>query len=276
MRFSRIVATSCLGLLLTACPKENATELTRAEAVDALEESTIGSQAAALTASSVEIATNFTLGEGVRDAAAELKTFVETQLPCAEIIQEDATLSITYGAKPGMCLYRGHAFHGKQSITVTKNDDVVEVDHTWTGLSNGILEVTGTAHVTWDFGGQSRHVEHDLVWTRLRDGRTGHGTGDYIQTPLEGGVAEGIQVDGSRSWEGKGGQWDLAIEAVQARWADPIPQAGTYRLATPKNRSLAISFKRVSKDTIEVTLTSDDKSYAFRVRGTAGIVEDAS
>jgi hypothetical protein len=211
----------------------------------------------------------------VSDAASELKTFIQTQLPCAEIVLADATLTVTYGAKPGNCTYRGAKFSGQQIVKVTKNDDVIVVDHEWKDLSNGVVKVSGTAHVTWNFDDKTRHVEHDLTWTRIADGRTGRGTGDRTQRPLAGGLAEGIQVDGSRSWTGPKGKWDLAIEGVQMRWVDPVPQAGTYRLASPKGRSLELSFSRVDADPIEVKIKNDTREFKFNVN-TVGSVADKS
>jgi hypothetical protein len=269
----KVLAASSLALLLCACPKEDES-LTAAEARDATEESTASTQASALTTSSIEISTSFTLGQGVRQAANEVRNFVQSQLPCADIQVQDATLTITYGAKPGNCTYRGHTFTGSHSITVSKNvDNQVIVDHTWTDLSNGKVKVNGTAHVTWDFSAKFRNVKHDLTWTRLADGRTGRGTGDRTQTPLAGGIQEGIQVDGTRSWEGKAGKWDLAIEGVQMRWQDPIPQAGTYRLATPKGKSLSLSFQRVDEDTIHVTVSNGKKSFGFDVNSVGGVAD---
>lgn len=49
----------------------------------------------------------------MNDAAAELRTFIETQMPCAEIVLADAKVTITYGAKPGDCRYKGHTFSGR-------------------------------------------------------------------------------------------------------------------------------------------------------------------
>ena len=266
---------AALTAVLTGCPKEEAAggPMTQAEAREAMEESTVESQAAALTTNSVEISTNFTIGKAVKEAASELKTFIETQLPCAEIVLADATLTVTYGAKPGNCTYRGHAFTGQHIVKVERNEDEVVVDHEWKDLSNGVVKVTGTAHVTWDFDDKTRHVQHDLTWTRLSDGRTGRGQGDRLQKPLAGGVAEGIQVDGSRSWTGTKGKWDLAIEGVQMRWADPVPQAGSYRLASPKGRSLVMSFSRVDEDTIAVTVKNDTKEFTFNVNSIGGVAE---
>lgn len=261
---------------LTGCPKDNADgPMTTGEAREALEESSVESQASSITASSVEISTNFTIGKAVKEAAGELKTFIETQLPCAEITLIDNTLSVTYGAKPGNCTYRGNQFTGKHTVKVEKNEDEIVVDHTWTDLSNGKVKVSGTAHVTWDFDDKTRHVQHDLTWTRISDGRTGRGTGDRTQRPLAGGLTEGIQIDGNRTWTGQNGKWDLAIQGVQVRWADPVPQAGTYRLASPKGRSLELSFSRVDEDTIQVTLKNDTKEFKFNVNS-IGAVADKS
>jgi hypothetical protein len=69
------------------------------------------------------------------------------------------------------------------------------------------------------------------------------------------------------------GQWDLAIEGVQMRWADPVPQAGTYRLASPKNRSLELSFSRVAADTIACTLSSGGRSFRFNVNSIGGVAD---
>jgi hypothetical protein len=262
--------------VLCGCPKDEADgPMTTQEAREALEESTVDSQASALTTNSVEISTNFTIGKAVQEAASELKTFIQTQLPCADITLSDATLTVTYGAKPGNCTYRGNKFTGQHIVKVAKNDDEILVDHEWKDLSNGVVKVTGTAHVTWDFDDKTRRVEHDVTWTRIADGRTGVGRGDWTQKPLAGGVAEGIQTDGARSWTGQRGKWDLSVQGVQTRWVDPVPQAGTYRLASPKGRSLEMSFKRVDEDTIAVTLKNDTKEFTFNVNS-LGAVADKS
>src|SRR5205807_861135 len=107
---SRIAAASSLALLLTACPKENSTPMTGAEASQALGESNTASQASALQSSSIEITTNFTIGKAVTDAAGEIKTFLAAELPCADVTLADATLTVKYGAKPGNCTYHGHTF----------------------------------------------------------------------------------------------------------------------------------------------------------------------
>ncbi|HKO50532.1 MAG TPA: hypothetical protein VJV79_22570, partial [Polyangiaceae bacterium] len=219
-----------------------------------------------LAAASVDISTNFTIGGALERAADELKTFVNSQLPCAEVTLQDATLTIEYGVNPGNCLYRGHAFSGTSAVTVGKNaTNEVVVDHVWTQLSNGVVKLDGTARVTWNLSDKTRHVAHDVQWTQLASGRSGRGTGDRSQKPLAGGIAEGIQIDGSRSWTGQRGTWDLAIDGVEVRWSDPVPQSGSYSLSTPFGKSVSMSFSRADDDTIKVTVTGPKRDFSFTV-----------
>jgi len=243
--------------------------LTLGEAAEALGEATVSSQAEGLASTTVEINTNFTIGAAVEAAAQELQAFYASQLPCAEVTLSQATLTVKYGAKAGNCTYNGHTFTGESSISIKANAAAgVIVDHTWTNLSNGTISVTGTAHVTWSLADKTRRVEHTLSWKRS-DNKIGTGTGDRTQSPLPGGVVEGIKVEGERSWKGSAGQqWDLAIQGVEMRWADPVPQAGKYVLATPKNKSLTLSFTRVDADTIRVSITNGSKTFNFNVNKT--------
>ncbi len=242
------------------------TELTREEAADALEEAQVSSQAEALTSSSVEISTNFTIGGAVEAAAAELQTFIQTQLPCARVTLAGATLTVEYGVLPGSCTYRGQTYHGTHSISVMRNEmsDVV-VNHTWSELRNDQVSVTGSATVTWSFSNRTRHVVHELTWTRLSDGRAGTGRGDRTQQPLSGGLIEGFSVDGTRSWDGESGHWALDIDSVEMRWIDPVPQAGTYTLDTPYGASISMTFLRVSPTGIQVTIDNGRRNYQFTV-----------
>jgi hypothetical protein len=253
-----------IAFVLTGCPKEGA--LTAAEAQESLQQASASSQAENLAAASVDISTNFIIGDAVEKAAGELKTFVNSQLPCADVTLADATLTIEYGVNPGNCVYRGHTFSGASSITVSKNAmNEVVVDHVWTKLSDGVVELDGSAHVTWNFSDLTRHVMHDVTWTHLASGRTGKGIGDRTQKPLTGGIAEGIQIDGTRSWTGQRGTWDLAIDGVQMRWSDPVPQAGSYSLSTPYDKSVSMNFSRVDDDTIKVTVAGPKHDFSFTV-----------
>jgi hypothetical protein len=272
MRTPIFVASVTALALVPGC-RENEEALTAAEARQALEEAAISAQAASLMSSSVEISTSFTIGQAVENAAAELSDYITSQLPCAEITVEGSTLEIAYGVHGGNCIYKGHSYTGSHSITVSKNEEgEVVVEHVWDELSNGKVSMSGDAIVTWNFADVTRHVVHELTWTRLSDGRQGIGSGDRLQRPLEGGLAEGFQVDGERSWQGEAGTWDLDIDGVQMRWIDPVPQAGTYTLKTPKNKTLSLTFSRVDEDTINVLVKGPKHEFDFNV-SKIGIIE---
>ncbi|MCC6217088.1 MAG: hypothetical protein IT376_19675 [Polyangiaceae bacterium] len=255
-----------LAAALAGCPPKDEERLTYGEALAALEESSLDAQASGVTSSAIEISTHFTIGQAVEAAADELRAYVASQLPCAEITLSKATLQVEYGARPGNCVYEGQTLTGTTTVTIGRNDDgEVVVEHTWTKLSNGRFEVTGDATVTWSAADRTRRVAHRAEWTRLSDGRTGTGSGDRTQSTLAGGLVEGLRVDGSRSWTGRSGRWDLSIEGVEVRWIDPVPQAGRYVLVTPEDKALALAFDRRDANTITVTVSGARREFRFDV-----------
>jgi hypothetical protein len=261
-------------LLVIAAAACNEDALTHAEAVDAVTEASLDSQASNLTAAPVELSTNFTIGSAVEQAAADLRAFLVAELPCASVTVQGATVTTQWGAAGGTCTYDGLTYSGTSSVTIMQTDaTTLEVDHTFTNLSNGVVEVSGTADVTWSAASTSRHVVHQLTWTRLSDGRTGTGTGDRTQTLIDPaqGIAGGIRIDGNRTWTGTSGKWSLAIMGVEVRLQDPVPEAGTYDLTTPSDKNVSLSFARQSTSVIEVTLTGPKASYSFEVQETGTI-----
>jgi hypothetical protein len=258
----RSVSAVAIVSMLAGCQAS----LTREEAAEALDELEIASQSAALMGASVEVATDFTIGGAVEAAATQVRAFVETQLPCAEVTVAAGQLSIEYGARPGACTFRGQTFSGSHTIAIMRTAaDAVEVRHTWDDFSNGTVSVDGDATVTWSAADPSRRVEHELTWTRLADGKQGVGSGDRTQRPLDGDLAVGFEEEGTRTWEGDVGTWTLDIEGVEMRWADPVPQAGSYTLTTPADKTLSVSFARKGPSTITVTLESGRRSFSFDV-----------
>jgi hypothetical protein len=247
---------------LCSCMRQG---LTAEEAAEAREELEVESQSQALTSNTVSLSTNFTIGGAVEKAAEELRSFIQSQVSCADVSLEGHTLSVEYGAR-GACPYNGLTFTGTHEISVTRNEssDVV-VDHVWTDLSNGKVSVSGTAQVTWTLADPSRHVVHDLNWTRLRDQRTGHGTGDRIQKPLDGDIRQGFTESGERSWEGEKGRWDLSIDGLEMRWIDPIPQDGSLTLDTPFDKTIDMEFQRLNDKTIRMTLSGPKGSIHYDV-----------
>ena len=239
--------------------------LTGQEAQQALEESSVDAQASALTSASVEVATDFTIGEGAERAAAHVRDFVASQLPCATITLDGHELSIEYGKNAGNCTFRGHHFAGTHTIDVERDDDQVVVHHSWSDFNNGRISVSGTADVTWNLEDPSRRIQHELTWTRMSDGRSGTGSGDRTQRPLTGGISEGFSVDGQRKWDGKRGTWNLDIDGIEMRWTDPVPQAGSWVLTTPKGKVISLDFARIDDDTIGVTASGGDRTIELQV-----------
>ncbi len=240
--------------------------LTAEEAKQAVEEVTLSSQALTLASGSIEIATDFTIGDAVEAAAEEIREFIQTQLPCAEITLTGATLSIVYGALPGDCYYNGQRYDGEHTIRVVSATlGSLKVHHEWRELKNSRVSVSGTADVTWSAADSSRHVVHNLNWKKIPGDEEVVGGGDRMQTVLSGGLLEGISIEGERHWTSSSGEWDLDIQNVEVRWVDPVPQAGSYVLDTPFDKTADISFERIDEDTIKVTISSGQRSFDFNV-----------
>lgn len=266
-----LVSSAPIALLVAGCPAE---ELTYGEAKEAVQEAALASEAAQIAEGTVEISTSFTLGKAAEEAAAEVRDYIQTQLPCAEVTLEDKTLTVEYGALPGDCAWHGRTITGTHIITFARTDGTIEVSHEWQNVSNGRVEVDGTANVTWDLEDKSRHVVHELTWTRLSDGRSATGSGDRVQSPLDGEWKNGISVNGTRGWEGERGTWALDINDVEWRWIDPVPQSGSYELTTPKDKTLTLSFSRVDENTIEVTVEGAKRDHKFRVTSVGDVQGD--
>jgi hypothetical protein len=255
--------------------------LTREEASEALEEVKVASQAEALSSESIEITTQFTLGEGLRAAGESLRDLLAAEAPCAvttlEVSEADdstddsaatgaARLEIEYGKLAGSCGHGGRALTGKHTVQIVRSEpEFIVVDHVFEELSNGKVQLDGAATVEWNLEDPSRHVVHDLTWTRLSDARSAVATGDRVQKPLEGGLKEGFRVDGEHRWQGRRGDWDLAIDGVEMRWIDPVPQAGTYTLDTPFGKRVSVEFTRLDDTTIGVTVAGPRRSFDFEV-----------
>ena len=246
--------------------------LTGQEAQEAVEESAIDSQASALTAASVEVATDFTIGQAVENAAGQVRAFVASQLPCAAITLSGHELSIEYGKNPGNCSFRGHRFAGTHIVSIERDEaDQVVVHHTWEDFNNGRVSVSGSAVVTWNLDNPSRRIQHELTWTRMSDQRSGTGSGDRTQRPLAGGLVEGFSVDGERAWEGARGRRHLDIDGIEMSWTDPVPQAGSWVLTTPADKVISLEFERIDGNTIGVTASGGDRSIELKV-SSLGIV----
>lgn len=268
VRTTRLASPSLrVGIFASGLCAVSCGTLTREEAKEAVEEAEMYSQAVTLIGTTVEITENFSIGSAVEAAAENLRDFYLSQLPCADVMLSENTLSVEYGATGEDCEFRGMTFTGIHEVTISQNDmDQIVVDHVWTEIENGEMEVSGSAQVTWTGGDDpSRRVVHDLMWTRLSDGREAEGRGDRVQQPLDGDITLGFTVSGDAVWEGRSGAWDLTIDDVEMRWRDPVPQAGSYFLETPFDKDLTLSYLRVDERTVEVSASSGRRHYEFDV-----------
>ncbi|MFN3196807.1 MAG: hypothetical protein ACE366_00120 [Bradymonadia bacterium] len=271
-----LIATLAVGSLW-GCPPPDYQEMSKGEAESGARQAITASQASALTSESIEISTEFTLGEGVAKGAEELADFYQSQIPCAEVAldAEKAQLTIDHGTLDDDCVWRDRTWGGSHTITIARNDgEGVQVEHAWTDFTQGTVVLTGNATVTWIPGEQSREVAHDFTWKTDRSDRVGAGTHTQRLIDPDAGISGGMLIDGDSTWgwAEDGLVWSLASNGVQMRGQDAMPQAGTYILTTPV-RTITMEFERVDDAVSKVTLTSGERSFSFNV-GKSGELED--
>lgn len=238
----------------------------------AVDESVATGQAEAAEQDIVEISTSFTLGQAAQQAILGIQAFVESQAACATVTPSgDRGLRIDFGDLADDCTYKGRNYGGVLTIEVEASDGAAVVHHTAEGFTNGVVTLDGTAEVTWTAA--SRHVVSDLAFAR--DGRAFTVEGDRTQRLLDAGagLSGGIVVDGTRDWHNDRGDFALTIEGVELRPADPIPQAGTYRLVVPSGAEVSLAFERVDADTIEVRIDGGRRDRVFRVTSAGAVSE---
>jgi hypothetical protein len=219
----------------------------------------------------IELTTSFTLGQGVQAAAEEIRSFVESQVPCSTVTVAPGQLSIDFGDLADTCVYRGRTYAGVVTVAIELPGEGAEVTHTYEGFTGGRVTMDGTAVVTWDHA--ERHIVTDMAFAT--DDKTVDLHSDRTQTfsRCEGVDAVCVHVEGERHWQSPRGEWDMTIEDVDARSIDPVPEAGTYTVINPAGREIAMSFSRVDEDTIEVAITGGRRDITFHVTA-SGQVQD--
>jgi hypothetical protein len=273
---SRLTRPLCLLALTLTAPLGcfDLDSASNVEMREALEEVVIAGQGEAVEDQILEITTDFTLGEAAQTIAGKLRDALQSQIPCSTITVVDNTVTMDFGGLDDTCVYNGQTFAGIITLEISYDTDGNKalVDHTYQALSNGTVTLNGSKRVTWDE--KSRHVVSDLKVAR--DGQSVHHTSDRVMTLLDpaAGLVGGIVINGERQWTNIKGDWDLGIDGVELRWIDPVPQAGSYTLGTPKGKTIELSFSRIDADTIAVTLGSGGRERTFHVTRT-GQIQDA-
>lgn len=276
MAIIRSFAPLLLLTVLTACGQVST--LTASEEIESYTAAISASQSSQVSDPVIEISTSFTMGQAVRDAAAELRDFVQSQIPCSTVTVQDATVTIDFGTLDDQCTWNDHSWAGVATISITRAEaGQAEVAHTWIGLTNGEHTLDGDATVTWDRVAGSRNVVHDIDWTD-EDGQVVHATGDRTMTLIdpELGLEGGIEINGQRDWTNDRGLYDLQIDGIEARGIDPVPQAGTYTLTLPSGRVATLSFARVDEDTIAVTLSGGRRERVWHITSEGSEEQPAS
>jgi len=258
-----------LGAALALCAACLEPAVSKQEAQEAFDSARVEAKAHLLTLDVIELSTSFTVGQAVEAAAEELRAFVASQVACAAVSLEGTELSIDFGDLGDACAYRGKTYAGLVKVRVdAAAAGELKVFHEWLELTDGVVELSGTAEVTWSQSQGTRHVVHDITWT---DADEGEGLwwsgGDRTQRFLdpEAGLAGGIRIDGERIWTVGEQTWQLDIDAVGVRLDDPVPQEGRYTLTTPEEKQMTLTFERQDESTIAVHVQSGLRDVTLQV-----------
>lgn len=245
----RLITVAAALVAMVGCTGKMST----LEALEALEQARISGEGEAATAEPIEVSTDFTIGEGLAQAAQALAAWWQSQMPCSEVTWDDSTVSVDFGELGDACQYNGHTFAGLTDITVqAAGPTEVHVDHEWTGFRNEDIQVDGGATVTWSGDTNTRRVITDHVWTD--EVTTVKVAGDHVYGFVdEANWLDGFTLEGTRDWDHEGVPWHLDMEGIELRLQDPVPQSGVYRLVDPEGRELLLTFERQDEGTIRVT-----------------------
>ena len=220
----------------------------------------------------LEISTSFTIADGVEAVIEEVRAFAESQVPCSTITVEDQTMTFDFGTLDDDCRYNGHTYAGVFSSRYEVQGDSVLVTHSYDGFTNGSATLEGDVNVTWT--SSQRQVQSDLVFSK--ENLMVAVQADRVQTLVDPsqGLAGGIEINGTREWQGQSGDWRLGIDEVEVRGIDPVPQAGRYDLDTPfDGKTVSMSFDRQDEDTIRVLVESGSQSRKFDVTSTGRVTD---
>lgn len=223
-------------------------------------------EAASLEDGVLEITTDFTLADGLDAIVAEVRAFLESQVPCSTVTAIDEhTLELDFGTIEDACAYRGRTFAGVVTVSYGRLGDTIIVTHDYDGFTDGRTTIDGSANVAWQVN--ARRIEAEFAITGPR------GTFSVESERLQTWFGDGIRVDGRREWHGPSGDTVLDILDVEMRAVDPVPQDGAYVLTTPRGREITMTFDRKDEDTITVTVSGGRRDRVFEV-SRSGEVDD--
>ncbi len=219
----------------------------------------------------VEISTSFTIGEGLEAIVEEVRAFLESQAPCTELTVGDSQITVDFGSLTDDCSYRGHTYGGQVVYSFELAGDEVHVTHDYIAFTNGEVTLDGGADVVW--GGGARDIETDFTVTGEKVSLNARGDRRMTWVDPVQGLGGGVRIDGDHDWTGPLGHWTMSIDGVEARAQDPLPQAGSYELVTPRDVLATLSFSRVDDDTIEMVFEGPRQRRVYHVNS-VGVVDE--
>ena len=274
--WNRIAYGAAALQLVSAC--SNAADRGRASiesAELAVQESALTAQLDSLIADAADRNSRFDIGQGLDNAAEQLKLQLNQELPCAAVTRQGSELSIFYDAAGSGCTWHQRALAGQHSVRVTRNaDDEVGVHHEFTNFRDGTLSLSGSADVAWSRISKSRRVLHTVTFAALSGvnaGVTGESTGDSTQVTL----TDGVRINGLREWHSSRGFYSLDMQAIEQRFTDSVPQLGAYELTLPSDDALILAFGRIDTDNILVTVQGAQRELSFVVRPDGSVEHSA-
>jgi hypothetical protein len=259
----------CAAALQLAAACTNAAERGGASVESAelaVQEAALTAQLDSLIAEAAERNSRFDIGQGLDNAAEQLKLQLNHELPCAAVTRQGSVLSVFYDAAgSGGCSWHGRALAGQHSVRVMRNaDNEVGVHHEFTDFRDGKLSLSGSADVTWSRLSKSRRVLHSVTFAALSGasaGVTGESTGDSTQLTL----SDGVRINGLREWQSSRGFYSLDMQAIEQRFSDSVPELGAYELTLPTADALTLAFGRIDTDNIRVTVQGAQRELSFVV-----------
>lgn len=249
-------------------------KMTFVEATEALEQARLSGDGEKATQEPIELSTDFTIGAALDAAAAELRDFWESQIPCTEVTLQGKKVLVDYGTLDDACVYQGRTYAGVHQLEVFGTDPgALDVNHVWDDFTNGDVTLTGTADVRWSAEAETKRVLTNFTWDTR--GERWDVSGDHVYG-LEvpgGSVLDGITLEGTRAWTNDLGTWDLVMEGIAFSLDDPLPDQGAYTLTNPDGKQLVLGFERVDEDTIRATLDGARWPLVFDVSRTGVVTE---
>ena len=258
----------CLAWLTVGCIEQ---EPSRAEMRQALVQVVGQGASMGMETDILELTTSFTIGQGVEAAVEEVRDLVASQIPCSTVTVQPGHLSIDFGELSDLCLYRGRTYAGVVSVDFERRADVFFVNHSYTGFTNGVVTLDGTADVTWTGG--TRTISTDLSFESGGDTLDVQAERTQVFSVCPGVEAICVSIDGQRQWQNAAGDWDMSIDGVELRSIDPVPESGTYSVTTPKGEDVSMTFERVDQDTIAVVVSGGRHEFAFHVTAAGQVNE---